>query len=92
MQALKDVHLFKGLGILLFSAEWCGPCKVNKARLYPMLENELKDIEFEEINIDTHPEYAKKYGVRSIPTMILFDGDTILKTSHKLDDILDEIR
>jgi thioredoxin-like negative regulator of GroEL len=56
-----------------------------------MLEDELKDLEFQEINVDTHPEYAKKYGIKSIPTLILFDGDVILKTSNKLDDILTEL-
>jgi thioredoxin 1 len=92
MQALKDVHIFEGVGLLMFSADWCGPCKSTKAVLKPMLEDELKDIEYQEVNVDTHPEFAKKYGIKSIPTMILFDGDDILKVSNRLEDILNEIR
>ena len=58
-----------------FWAEWCGPCK----QISPALE-EISDelhgkVAIVKLNIDEHPEAAAKYGVRSIPTMILFkDG------------------
>ncbi len=58
-----------------FWAEWCGPCK----QIGPALE-EISDelggkVVIAKLNIDEHPEAAAKYGVRSIPTMILFkDG------------------
>ena len=58
-----------------FWAEWCGPCK----RLAPALEqisDELADkVTIAKINIEENPEAPMKYGVRNIPTMILFkDG------------------
>jgi thioredoxin 1 len=58
-----------------FWAEWCRPCK----QIGPALE-EISDelhgkVAIVKLNIDEHPEAAAKYGVRSIPTMILFkDG------------------
>jgi thioredoxin 1 len=58
-----------------FWAEWCGPCRV----LGPTLEQlagELGDkLSVVKVNIDENPEAPARYGVRSIPTMILFkDG------------------
>src|SRR3546814_10427257 len=55
-----------------FWAEWCGPCKM----IGPALEeisDELGDkITIAKLNIDDHPDAPAKYGVRGIPTMILF--------------------
>lgn len=57
-----------------FWAEWCGPCKA----IGPMLEElsgELAGkVKIVKLNVDENPETMTKYGVRSIPTMILFKG------------------
>ena len=58
-----------------FWAEWCGPCRM----IAPALEEisaELGDkVQIVKLNIDENPEVPGKYGVRGIPTMILFkDG------------------
>ena len=58
-----------------FWAEWCGPCRM----IAPALEeisNELGErVEVVKLNIDDNPDAPAKYGVRGIPTMILFkDG------------------
>lgn len=59
-----------------FWAEWCGPCKM----IAPILEEiatEYKDrVVVAKVNIDNNPGSPQKYGVRGIPTLILFkDGD-----------------
>jgi len=59
-----------------FWAEWCGPCKM----VMPMLEeieSELKDkIDFVKVNIDESPETPTKYGLRGVPTFMVFkDGE-----------------
>ena len=51
-----------------FYAEWCGPCKM----LGPVLES-INDIEVIKVNVDEYSELARKYGVMSIPCLILFD-------------------
>ena len=58
-----------------FWAEWCGPCRMIAPALEE-LSDELGDrVEIVKLNIDENPEAPSKYGVRGIPTMILFkDG------------------
>ncbi|HYD37610.1 MAG TPA: thioredoxin [Allosphingosinicella sp.] len=57
-----------------FWAEWCGPCRM----IAPALEeisNELGEkVTVAKLNIDDNPEAPARYGVRGIPTMILFKG------------------
>ena len=57
-----------------FWAEWCGPCKM----IGPSLEeisNELGEkVTIAKLNIDDNPDAPGRYGVRGIPTMILFKG------------------
>ena len=57
-----------------FWAEWCGPCKM----IAPSLEeisNEMGDkVKIAKVNMDENPELAAKYGVRSIPTLLMFKG------------------
>ena len=55
-----------------FWAEWCGPCRMIAPALEE-LSSELGDrVEIVKLNIDENPDAPVKYGVRGIPTMILF--------------------
>lgn len=60
-----------------FWAEWCGPCRA----LTPILEEvaalHSKNIIFGKINIDENPQTPSKYGVMSIPTLILFKNGQV---------------
>lgn len=57
-------------------AEWCGPCKMI-APLLDEIANEYDSrVKVVKLNVEEHPETASKYGIRSIPTLMLFkDGN-----------------
>lgn len=54
-----------------FWAEWCGPCRM-LAPVLEQLEAERPDIRVCKVNIDKETELARRFGVMSIPTVILF--------------------
>ena len=59
-----------------FWAEWCTPCKAIAPALEQISEEMADRVTIAKLNIDDHPEAASRYGVMSIPTMILFkDGE-----------------
>jgi thioredoxin 1 len=63
-----------------FSAEWCGPCKM----MGPVLENLAREYEgkakITKIDVDVNPQTTSKYGVRSLPTLLIFkDGNVVDK-------------
>ena len=55
---------------LYFSAPWCQPCKM----LSPVMEQVSNTIPVNKINVDEQPDFAQKYGIRSVPTVVLLEG------------------
>lgn len=73
-----DVLQSKTPVVVDFFADWCGPCKA----LAPTLEEVAKDmggkVKIVKMNVDDSPDAPGKYGIRSIPTLILFkDGQVV---------------
>jgi thioredoxin 1 len=61
--------------IIRFTASWCAPCKA----LAQTLENIETNIPIEVVDIDVHSEIATEYGIRSVPTLVMLDGDIEMK-------------
>ncbi len=58
-----------------FWAEWCGPCKMIAPLLSEAAEEYTDRMSVVKLNVDQNPNTAQKFGIRSIPTLILFkDG------------------
>nr|WP_310621656.1 thioredoxin [Pseudovibrio sp. M1P-2-3] len=59
-----------------FWATWCGPCKMIAPSLEEISEEMASDVKIAKLDIDSNQQSAMTYGVRSIPTIILFkDGE-----------------
>ncbi len=57
-----------------FWAEWCGPCKMIAPALEEISDELAGQVTIAKLNIDDNPDAPTRYGVRGIPTMILFKG------------------
>lgn len=57
-------------------ADWCGPCRM-LSPIIDELASELVDCEFYKLNVDEANEVSKKYGIMSIPTILIFENNEL---------------
>ena len=70
----------KGLTLVDFWAEWCGPCKMIAPSLDELSTELGAKVTIAKINIDENPQIPQKYGVRGIPTMMIFSQGQVAAT------------
>lgn len=74
-EQLNEAMQSGGKTLVLFSADWCGPCKIIKPSL-EKLESELAEsIKIVKADVGVAESSAKKFNIRNIPTCVLIDGD-----------------
>ncbi|OPZ64212.1 MAG: Thioredoxin [Firmicutes bacterium ADurb.Bin506] len=69
----QEVGAFEGVSIVDFWAAWCGPCRM-QGPIIDQLAADLADsgVKVAKLNVDENPDSAQKFGVMSIPTLIIF--------------------
>ena len=60
--------------IVDFWAEWCGPCRAVSPILEQIAEERAEELRVVKVNIDEEPDLQQRYGILSIPTILLFKG------------------
>ncbi len=63
-----------------FWAEWCGPCKTIAPILDEIADEQVGRVKITKLNVDENPSIAQRYGVMSIPTMLVFEGGELTKS------------
>ena len=89
-----DKKIESGKVLVDFFATWCGPCRM----LSPIVEElskEVEDYEFYKVDVDENESLAAKYGIMTIPTLLIFKDGELKKTSVGLiskNDLLDILK
>ena len=89
-----DKKIESGKVLVDFFATWCGPCRM----LSPIVEElskEVGDYEFYKVDVDENESLAAKYGIMTIPTLLIFKDGELKKTSVGLiskNDLLDILK
>lgn len=76
----SDVLDAKEPVVVDFWAEWCGPCKMIAPALEEIAGELGGKVKIAKINVDENPELAAQFGVRSIPTLMMFKDGQIADT------------
>ena len=76
----QDISSSNSTVIVDFWAEWCGPCKQIGPILEEISEEKKDELHILKLNIDENPETPQKYGVRGIPTLMVFKDGNLADT------------
>ncbi len=74
----QEAALAGGVSVVDFWAEWCGPCRL----IGPIIDDLSKEYEGKatigKVNVDENPEISTKYGIRSIPTILIIKNGEVV--------------
>jgi len=70
----NTVEAGEGLTLVDFYADWCGPCKMIAPVLEDLADEYDGKVTIVKLDADAHPEVLSKYGVRGLPTLMMFEN------------------
>jgi len=79
----SEILNYQGIALVDFYADWCGPCQM-QGPIVEELAKELedKDVKIGKMDVDKSPKTAEKFGIMSIPTLIVFKNGEVKETLH----------
>ena len=82
---VNEVLEAKGTVLVDFWAPWCGPCRM-QAPILEAFAGEHPEVKVGKVNVDENPELAEKFGIMSIPTLLVFKDGKLVKSAVGLHD------
>ncbi|MBR3689973.1 MAG: thioredoxin [Eggerthellaceae bacterium] len=64
----------EGKVLIDFFATWCGPCRIIAPAIEEIAEEKAGELAVYKVDIDQSPELASRYGIRGVPTLMVFEG------------------
>jgi thioredoxin len=80
-ERFKELQLEGNKLVVDFWAKWCGPCKTLIPRLEQM-EKDYPDVKFIKIDVDENMDTSLDMGIRSVPTVMIFEGNKLVDRSQ----------
>jgi thioredoxin 1 len=77
-----DAEVLKAHGpvVVDFHAEWCGPCKAMAPALTQVATEMKGKVKVVKVDVDANPEVSAKYGIRAMPTLLVFNNGKVIAT------------
>lgn len=74
----QEILQHDGLAMVDFWAEWCGPCKMIAPTIEALATEYAGKVKVAKMDVDANGQWAQKYNVRSIPTLLFFKGGQVV--------------
>ncbi len=92
-ESLQDILKGEAPVLIDVYADWCGPCQAMMPEIDAYAEKMAPKVRVLKINVDRNPQFAQAFGVRGVPTLMLFKDEKVvwrasgMHTQHQLEQV-----